>query len=98
MMIRTDGEYKIYIVKHYHEGSWGKSNLDHFFVHDTNGKLTKENKDFTANGECWQRTGISGTFNKDIAIAFKNQLEQKYTDKQFGVFEILISQKQTLVS
>lgn len=110
-MIRNDGNYKIYLIKHFSKDypakgkdTWVTSSLDHFFVRqsDINGsdlkELTPENRDFLANGECWQKTGISGTFDRNVALRFKEQLQKKYPERQFSVFELVISQSQQMIS
>ena len=97
-MIRNDGEYQIYMIKHLSGEKWVTSNLDVFFVKNEDGKLTKENKEYSASGICWQETGIHGTYDKNIALSFKDQLQEKYPDKVFGVFELNIAQSQSLVS
>lgn len=46
---------------------------------DTYG-IDKEHGEFTSCGECWQKTGIHGTFNKQHALDICNKLNSALAD------------------
>ncbi len=50
---------------------------------------------FTAIGECWQTTGIHGTFVRDEAVALANILAEAVPDFEYRVDRVEISQKRT---
>lgn len=62
MALRNDGKVEVYRIQTRTDtiknSNWYYANLDHF------GKP----KGFGADGECWQETGIKGTFSWDDAI------------------------------
>jgi hypothetical protein len=95
-MIRQNGEYVIYIIKHSRKKSdgddWDISNLDHFFVD------TDEYSEFTASGNCWQITSVHGTFDPVTALTLRQQFADKYFDYNFIVVKVTISQRSELYS
>lgn len=86
-MLRNDGLYTIFCIQHYvpeygKPGAWVGSNLDHF--HYPEG--------FNASGECWQQTGVTGTFDQVEAIAGWKWLREKWPETQFRVVCVTASQ------
>jgi hypothetical protein len=105
--IEADGEYKIYIIKHiYHDKTnekWATSDITQFGpdipyapASDQQMKLVQEFDDlsrpFSANGKCWQKTRIHGTYNEGEAIDLMNWLAKHNPTHRFGVFQLHIAQ------
>lgn len=91
-MLRTDGCYKIYRIQHKQEdGKWVYSSFDHFgYPGDWRSK-----EGFSACGNCWQETGVEGTYNRELAIKGAKELAAKHK-MNFRVVWVVLSQ-QTIV-
>lgn len=58
------------------------------------GKALDPFESFSSNGDCWQQTGIHGSFDKKYAFDLKNILEQHWYDKYlFRVMQLNITQE-----
>jgi len=82
--LRVDGEYRIFTLQYWNEKehAWADAGLDHF----------GHPEGFTASGECWQRTGVNGTFDEDEALAGAAQLQKRH-GVPFRVAVLEISQR-----
>lgn len=80
-MIRNDGKYEIY-------------RLQHLWNHRTKWVGSIENEEFfKASGECWQQTGIHGTFDFDEAKkAFEEVVSRLEKNRKFRLVKVTISQ------
>ena len=102
--LRTDGKYKIYIIKHLYNddptNEWGESGDCRQFIpksirHDYNldkTALIKIFNNFTACGDCWQKTGISGSFVKIDAINILDKISKWRPEHRFKVCVLFIDQ------
>jgi hypothetical protein len=94
-MLSNDGNWELYRIvwrsETYFNGKWCGANLDNFWVD------SPEYKQFTASGDTWQKTGVHGTFDPVVALKVRDQLNQKYGDKDFHVQKVEISQKRTVL-
>ncbi len=87
-MLRRDGEYEIYRIQHGTlNGGWVDSNLDHF----------GEPKGFSADGACWQRTGVIGTFSVGEARDGLAWIREKNPHVQFRLVLVKVGQKTTVL-
>lgn len=87
-MIWRDGNYNIYKIQHLQsDGEWVGSSFDAFGTP----------KGFNASGDCWQTTGVHGTFDKDEAIDGAFWLTRKHLNTKFRVILVEISQKTTII-
>lgn len=87
--LRCDGEYRIFTLQYWSEDEhkWADAGLDHF----------GHPEGFTASGECWQRTGVHGTFDEEEAIAGAAQLQKRH-GIPFRVAILEISQRRYALS
>jgi hypothetical protein len=103
-MLRNDGEYTIYIIQFkskdkfrewYNAGDCGQF-LPKMFK-DEHDKLRKKVplNSLTACGDCWQQTGVSGTYNFDDAVKVMSYIAQITPGREFRVAEVKINQKTT---
>lgn len=85
MLLRTDGEFTIYLLQHKYKkkGSWTDSSLDFFHLGQPAYEGLK--RPFSASGECWQQTGVCGTYGRGEALAFCAAIAAKYTDHKFRI-------------
>ncbi len=83
-MLRCDGSFLIYKIQHdYHEdGEWTYSNFDTFGTPPG----------FSASSECWQKTGIHGTFDKIVARDGLFWIRHKNPGTKFRLVSVVISQ------
>lgn len=85
-MISTDGCYKIYIIElrteGYRNGKWFTASLDHF----------GSPPGFTACDECWQRTGVRGTFDEKVGRKGIKWMRKKYPNEEFRLTCVHITQ------
>lgn len=75
-MLRNDGKYTIFVIQHEQpekgkESTWVYSNLDVFGYPEG----------FSASDDCWQKTGIHGTFDAEQAMEGLSELRKKNKDK-----------------
>ncbi len=102
-MIRNDGKYKIYIIKHLYKdkpGEWGGSGDCQQFIPKEIGtvkwdKLTYNDgifSPFTASGKCWQQTGTHGSFVKRDAIKILDKISEWKPEHRFKVCRVSINQ------
>ena len=99
-MIRVDGKFIIYIIKY----SWQRQD-EWIYVGDCgqwyrtkDSKIQrtmfkKRQEPFMASGDCWQETGIHGTYDKLEAFDFKSLIEMSWPEHEFDVFELNIEQE-----
>ncbi len=83
---RTDGKYKIYIIKHLYKdkpGDWGDSGdcchwIPKEIIRKSHDELIYNGifKPFTANGKCWQSTGIHGSYVKRDAVRILDKISE----------------------
>lgn len=95
-MLRNDGSYTIYVISHNYgkrDPRFRQSSLDHFGYNEK--KSDSPKLSLSASGECWQKTGIHGTFDLNHAKKLAKRIAKKNTreDIKFAVQEIVIFQK-----
>lgn len=106
-MIRKDGTYTIYCLQYewvgtctLRGGRWVKPYERRSWMH-TNGDRFKRPEDLrnrlNACGECWQTTGIEGTFDRVEALAILAAVRRLNPDTKFRLQVIEISQKTTVL-
>lgn len=101
-MLRNDGKYNIFILqfKDREDKEWCYSgDCDQWLPK----KLTREQWEghvfkgafrcLGANGDCWQRTGIQGTFVRDEAIRVMHKIAEWNPNRSFRVCELIITQE-----
>lgn len=96
-MVRNDGDFVIYVIKHRkNNDEWTLSSMDSFdfagAVWQNHGGWNYPRREFSASGDCWQQTGITGTFKRDAALAALSAVSEANPDYEFGIFEVKISQ------
>ena len=101
---RNDGNYKIYIIKHLWkdkpENSWADSGECCQWIPKEIARRFHDDLvfgkgvfvPFTANGQCWQRTGIHGSFVKEDAIKILKRIANWNPDHRFKVCKLLLNQ------
>lgn len=97
----NDGKYKIYIIKHLYQdkGEWAGSGECSQFIPKIKGNpildrfaFNKLFGPFTASGDCWQKTGIHGSFVKRDAIKIMENIAEWRPEHRFKVCRLLINQ------
>lgn len=92
-MIRTDGAYVCYLIqtrdesKKHKDGAWFEASLDYF----------GSPEGFNACGDCWQRTGVHGTFNEKEARAGLVWMRERHPGKPFRLIALHITQMRVAV-
>lgn len=90
-MLREDGCVEIYKIQTksagYKQGSWFYASLDHFGYPEG----------FSAADTCWQRTGHTGTFNKEEALAGLKWISNKHPGISFRIVKLTLTQKTQVV-
>lgn len=97
-MVRNDGKYTIYILQHLtRDGKeWNNSGDGSQFV---KGNFRKQPLyDFCACGECWQQTGVHGTYDLEIAHRLLLLAGTQHPTRSFRICEVQICQTTTEVS
>lgn len=84
-MLRNDGKYEIFIIEFKGMGEkWCQLNFDAAWfnpeMHESQRDLLQ---DFSANGQCWQETGVNGTYDVEKAIKLYCLLRQHSTKKEY---------------
>ena len=105
-MLRTDGKYKIYIIMHKYkdEGEWSRSGectqwIPKKVVRGKNYDKVKEVfAPFSASGECWQWTGVHGSYKKRDAVKIMDLISEWTPGHRFRVCEVTIDQKTTTIA
>ena len=101
--LRKDGKYKIYIIKHLWKDDptkdWSNSGsctqwIPKEIVRTHHDELVYRGifRSFTANGRCWQITGVHGSFIEEDAINILNVISKWNSDHRFKVCRLLIDQ------
>jgi len=102
-MLRNDGLYKIYIIKHLY-----KDDPKHEWTHSGDctqfipREIMRESHDelvyrgvfrhFTANGTCWQRTGVHGSFVEEDAVKILDEISKWKSGHRFRVCKVIVDQ------
>ncbi len=86
-MLRNDGKYEVYVIEAKGEGDWFQYNMDFCALTDD-----QPYKDFSASGECWQSTGVHGTFDVRHALKMFNLMTKAKPEYQFRVTKYTIWQ------
>jgi len=105
-MLRTDGKYKIYIIKHRYNdsGEWARSGdctqwIPRKVVNGKNFKKVQQIfNPFKAGGECWQQTGVHGSYKKRDAVKIMDLISEWKPGHRFRVCEVEIDQKTTTIA
>lgn len=110
-MLRTDGKFEIYLIQHQQsDGKWVGSNLDRFgtpYVHGLS--IDPRTPDarifsrytyngFSANGCCWQQTGVHGTFDKAAALEALQWMTEKHKGYRFRIVCRMFEQTTNVVA
>ena len=97
-MLRTDGLYGIYMIQHFdrNAGKFVGSSFDYFG--DACWKTGKhvrmaQNSCMCVCGDCWQRTGVHGTFRIASARWILRWLRLKHPTHEFRIVKVTVSQK-----
>jgi hypothetical protein len=99
-LLRQDGAYTLYRVEvQWGDGRWGSisDNLiakvpvelrsEDFHTKKYTGRELEPFQSFSASGECWQKTGIFGVFDKDKAITLRDLLTTYVPEYKFRVVQ-----------
>jgi hypothetical protein len=113
-MIRKDGVFTIYIIKHLYEkqekewsgsgdcGQWLGHKMKDYPTIDSYKEFRNKYKDLfnhlNAIGDCWQETGVNGTYNREVAIEICNLISSWFPQHSFKVCKVEIKQKTTDVA
>lgn len=82
--MRSDGTAVVYQIEHQQkDGSWVKSNLDHFGYPEG----------FDASDDCWQKTGIHGVFKPAEAKCGLKRIRAKNVDHLFRIVLVTYQRK-----
>jgi hypothetical protein len=96
-MLRNDGEYTIYILQHFWD-EWCNSGDGEQWC-NKNGDFRKDpRRAFNANGPCWQKTGIHGCFDFDVAQHMLNLVASSTPGRKFRICKLEIKQQTTEVA
>lgn len=87
-MLRVDGTFVVYMLQFCNPrldsdnpyGGWRDPNYDHFGT-----PLKSEKNGFAASGDCWQATGLHGTFDE---AAGRAALKEMQTDTRWHRNEV----------
>jgi hypothetical protein len=90
-MLRSDGTYNIYIIQH----QWRKAG--EWKMSDIGGFGSKPPMSMNAIGQCWQDTGVMGTYHLKDALAVLPDLRKRNPEHAFRVACVCISQGTTPV-
>jgi hypothetical protein len=103
-LLRQDGAYTLYRVEVQWRDGWGSisDNLiakvpvelrsEDFHTKNYTGRELEPFQSFSASGECWQKTGIHGTFDKDKAVKMKDLLAASIPECKFRVVQHTVIQ------
>jgi hypothetical protein len=101
IMIRNDGDYTIYILQHRplrsDKDEWHDSGDGASFCKGVGDFKESPRQDFNACGMCWQKTGVSGTYDYDIAHAFLLMVAKNNPGRTFRIAKLQIFQETTEV-
>ena len=94
-MLRNDGKYEIFVIefasKEYHPDKWHPINWDCLWVkaeHMTPAKQ-KNFEAFSASGQCWQETGVHGTYDIEDALSVYLMLKMHSIKKDEYIFRVM---------
>jgi hypothetical protein len=95
-MLRNDGKYKIYMIRHLAEvgafgrdkSEWHFSNFDHFGTPIG----------FSASGDCWQETGIHGTFDLETGLEGLRWIADKHRGTKFRLVKLTLTRQTETIS
>jgi len=105
-MLRKDGKYTIYIIQFkyiedkdnvwHNAGDCGQFWPARMFIHDREEVRKKVPFDkVNACGDCWQETGVSGTYDFDDALKIMSYIALINPGREFRVSEVKIKQTTT---
>ncbi len=108
-MISNDGNYIIYIIMHLYKDNpknrWAHSGECRQWIPHDVFRLEHENliyrgifKPFSANGDCWQKTNIHGSFDKQDALEILYKIAEWNPQNRYRVCKVEISQKITTMA
>ena len=88
-MLRNDGKYEIFVIEaKSKEGDWFKYNMD--FCAYPEGQPYN---DFSSSGQCWQETGVHGTYDVEIALKMFLLLQKIKPEYRFRINKYTIQQE-----
>ena len=98
----NDGNFKIYIIKHLYkdeiERGWdGSGSCEQFYLKDVvrrhfDKRFKNIFRPFTASGNCWQQTGIHGSFVNRDAVKILDKISEWNPQHRFKVCRLLLNQ------
>lgn len=97
-MLRNDGKYIIYIIKHLWKddstNEWARSGeCTNWIPHGKQHKHIKDIfKPFSASGVCWQMTGVHGSFHKNDAIKILDHISKWNPGHRYKICKVTINQ------
>ena len=108
-MIQNDGEYIIYIIQFKYVDSkdqdWHNAgSCDQFMKKQLNRKewerirFKTPFKNLSACGDCWQRTGVHGTYNLEDATYALIKVSEWNPGREFRVAKVEINQETTQIA
>jgi hypothetical protein len=86
-MMRNDGEVTVYVLQFRNQGTksdqrWRGANLDHF----------GHPPGFKASSDCWQRTGLDGTFDEEQGFEGLKLMSREHVEYDWRLMRLEISQ------
>lgn len=99
-MIRNDGKYTIFILQFKHlrkptedEGEWNYAGDGEQFCKGDGDFREEPRCSFNALGDCWQQTGVNGTYDYDIAHQMLLMASKNSPGRKFRIARMEISQQ-----
>lgn len=100
-MIRSDGRFTIFIIEfeYTNKTQWAQISFDVSWVApDLYAKHENIWNDFSSSGDCWQQTGVHGTFDVEKAIKLYLLLKDHSIEKyKFRVKKVTIWQESEIL-
>ncbi len=82
-MISRDGKFTIFRIQHRSGTKWGFSSFDYFGTP----------KGMSASDECWQITGVMGTFSRERGFIGLLWIRSKWPTHKFRLVRVEIQQE-----
>lgn len=84
-VLRKDGDVTVYVLQTKHKGKeeWFNASLDHFGTPEG----------FSASHDCWQQTGINGTFDKFVGMQGLTWMANRHVGQPWRLAKIRITQE-----
>lgn len=98
-MVRNDGFYTIYILQHetVDGKEWNNSGDGEQWCRGRGDFREEPRRSFNALGECWQQTGVHGTYDRKIALRMMILAACEHPKRKFRITRVSISQKSDVI-